>query len=255
MRYEHVPSPFLTPWPICVSAFRYQSSLEAQVVKVNAGNGIGTRIIRIGQRSVNARLFDGILLIIVSHPSNQTALFGTALECTDKLCNVDITDATENLVEGGAGNSRKDAIRFLDRIVPIHIVHENLRRVGTVDDRTIGQRDITDKAQQVLQEHRIDADDAINVLPILGLPQRGDTLRVAGPIRRIGIARVVQVTVVAEQRLILFVDALDCLILAESNAGTNSPIDIWPSVTEIKPCEPPKPPQARISTLFMAYTR
>ena len=41
---------------------------EAQVVKVNAGNGIGTRIIRIGQRSVNARLFDGILLIIVSHP-------------------------------------------------------------------------------------------------------------------------------------------------------------------------------------------
>ena len=98
-------------------------------------------------------------------------------------------------------------------------MHENLRRVGTVDDRTIGQRDITDKAQQVLQEHRIDADDAINVLPILGLPQRGDTLRVAGPIGRIGIARVVQVTVVAEQRLVLFVDALDCLILAESNAG------------------------------------
>ena len=98
-------------------------------------------------------------------------------------------------------------------------MHEDLGRIGAVDNRAIGQRDIADKAQQILQEHRVDAHDTVDVLAVLRFPQGCDTLRVAGPIGRIGIARVVQVTVVAEQRLILFVDALDCLILAESNAG------------------------------------
>ena len=98
-------------------------------------------------------------------------------------------------------------------------MHEDLCSVGAVDNRSVGQRHVTDQAQQILQEHRVNTHDTVNVLAILRFPQGCDTLRVAGPIRRIGIARVVQVAVVAEQRLILFVDALDCLILAESNAG------------------------------------
>ena len=98
-------------------------------------------------------------------------------------------------------------------------MHEDFGRIGAVDNRAVGQRDIADKAQQILQEHRVDTDDAINVLAILGLPQSGDTLRVARPVGRIGVTRVVQVAVVAKQRLILFVDALDRFILAQSNTG------------------------------------
>ena len=192
---------------------------EAQVIKVNTGNGILARVVRIRQRGVDVHFLDSVLLVVVFHPRDQAAFFGTALNGADELRNIDVADAAENLVESSAGNGCENAVRLLDRIVPVHIVHEDLGRIGAVDDRAIGQRNITDKAQQILQEHRVDTDDAINVLAILGLPQSGDTLRVAGPVGRIGVTRVVQVTVVAEQRLVLFVDALDCLILATCDAG------------------------------------
>ena len=192
---------------------------EAQVVKVDTGNGILARVVRIGQRGVDVHFLDSVLLVVVFHPRDQAALFGTTLNGADELRNIDITDAAENLVEGGAGNGCKDAVRLLDRIVPVHVVHEDFGRIGAVDNRAVGQRDIADKAQQILQEHRVDTDDAINVLAILGLPQSGDTLRVARPVGRIGVTRVVQVAVIAKQRLILFVDALDRFILAQSNTG------------------------------------
>ena len=103
-------------------------------------------------------------------------------------------------------------------------MHEDLCGVGAVDNRSVGQRHITDQAQQILQEHRVDTHDAVNVLAILRFPQGCDTLRVAGPIGRIRVTRVVQVTVVTKQCLVLFVDALNRLVFAKRNT--------WDKVTD-----------------------
>ena len=139
-------------------------------------------------RAGDAQIGRRLLLVGVAHPHEQPALVDRARQHRHQRGRIDIAQAGDQLVERRARNRREDGV-LIGRVAlvePIHVAHQVLDGVGAVDRRAVGGLHAAGHAEQVLQEHRIHRDDAIDRAAVHLRPELGDT---ASAMREIGVVQ------------------------------------------------------------------
>ena len=156
-----MPSLFLTPSSTCVLLEKYQLILDqVSSAKYTPSSGsAGSYLEGAGAPHEGHEL----LLLGVFHPCEETVLGNAAAECLEEVGEPDFTQVAHDLLERQPRHAGEELVGLLDAEHVVGVVqHERGGVVAVyVDARNVhaaGER------EQVLQEHRVDGNHAVDLL-------------------------------------------------------------------------------------------
>lgn len=151
------------------------------VVHVDAELRLGG-VVRQGARDVHAA--HGGLDGLVSRPEQDAPLVGVAADHVEQLPQVEGAQVAHDAVGDQAGHLGEEGVLVFGVEPPVDVAREDLRRVGAVDDGAVARGDAAHQGQDVLHEHRVHGDDAVDRLAHVGLPRLGHQARGAREVGR-----------------------------------------------------------------------